>query len=85
MKWWGGSRRGCHDSCMTFAIVNRIADHISGIYGPAGDVTQSPDEILNALNTTVKSEPQPDTLPPGPAPEYDILNKQLIENPRNPE
>ena len=82
MKWWSGSRRGCHDSekvgCMTFSIVNRIADDISGIYGPAGDVTQSPDEILNALNTTVKSEPQPDTLLPGPAPEYDILNKQLI-------
>ena len=55
---------------------------------PTGDETQPSDEILNTLktlNATVKSEPQTDTLPPAPVSEYDVLNNQLKENPRNPE
>ncbi|RDB20367.1 mRNA 3'-end-processing protein RNA14 [Hypsizygus marmoreus] len=48
----------------------------------AGDQTQPTAEILNALNS-VKSEPQPDSLPTPT--EYEALTAQLKQNPHNPE
>lgn len=55
-------------------------DEYAGDY--PGDQTQPTAEILNALNSPVKSEPPPDLPTPT---EYDALTAELKEKPHNPE